>query len=240
MLGSFLEISVHSPDVLASIQFYEKLGFAQVPTNDAWTHPYGVVTDGRCFIGIHAYSFPGPSLTFVAPELRRRVEELESAGADFEFLKLADDQFHELGFFAPDEQIVTLLEARTFSPPDPHSVSESLLGYFAEYRIPVEDRETALAQWLRFGLIENEPADAVHDSVSACCTGLNIGLTESRRVKRPTLVFHVANLREQLALLEQRGIIAHDVHEPRKPAEPLAATLLAPDSTPLLLIETNS
>lgn len=239
MLGSFLEISVHSAEVLASVQFYEKLGFVQLATNDAWTHPYGVVTDGRCFVGIHAYSFPGPSLTFVAPELRRRVEDLEAAGAEFEFLKLADDQFHELGFFAPDEQIVTLLEARTFSPPAPHTVSESLLGYFAEYRIPVEDRDAALAQWLRYGLIESEPADDLHDSVSACCTGLNIGLTESRRVKRPTLVFHVANLRERLALLEQRGIEPQQVHELRNNAAPLAATIIAPESTPLLLIEVD-
>lgn len=237
MLGSFLEISVHSTDVLESLRFYEKLGFLQVPTNDAWPHPYGVVTDGRCFIGIHAYSFPGPSLTFVAPELRRRVEDLEAAGAEFEFLKLADDQFHELGFFAPDEQIVTLLEARTFSPPDTHLVSESLLGYFTEYRIPVEDRDTALAQWLRYGLIENEAADSLHDSVSACCTGLNVGLTESRRVKRPMLIFHVPKLRERLDALEQRGIEPQQLHEPRTAAEPLAATILAPESTPLLLIE---
>lgn len=235
MLGSFLEISVHSPDVLASVQFYEKLGFVQLPTNDAWTHPYGVVTDGRCFIGIHAYSFPGPSLTFVAPELRGRVEDLEAAGAKFEFLKLADDQFHELGFFAPDEQIVTLLEARTFSPPDLHSLAESLLGYFAEYRIPVEDRDAALAQWLRYGLIESEPGDTLHDSVTACCTSLNIGLTESRRVKRPTLVFHVPDLRERLTVLEQRGVEPRRVHEPRDGAA--FAEIHTPEETPLLLVE---
>lgn len=239
MLGSFLEISVHSSDVLASVQFYEKLGFMQLPTSDAWPHPYGVVTDGRCFVGIHAWSFPGPSLTFVAPELRGRVEDLEAAGVEFEFLKLADDQFHELGFFAPDEQIVTLLEARTYSPPARQAVSESLLGYFAEYRIPVEDRDAALAQWLRYGLIESEAADDLHDSVSACCTGLNIGLTESRRIKRPTLVFHVSNLRERLAILVHRGIDPQQVHEPRDNVASLAATILAPESTPLLLIETD-
>lgn len=237
MLGSFLEISVHSPDVLESLTFYEKLGFTQLATNDAWTHPYGVVTDGRCFIGIHAYSFPGPSLTFVAPELRRRVDDLEAAGAEFEFLKLADDQFHELGFFAPDEQIVTLLEARTFSPPAPQALRESLLGYFAEYRIPVEDRDAALTQWLRYGLIENDAADSLHDSVSACCTGLNIGLTESRRVSGPTLVFHVTGLREQLARLETRGIEPRRVHG-SSAGKSATATIVAPEGTTLLLAET--
>ncbi|MBW3567115.1 MAG: hypothetical protein KY410_03995, partial [Proteobacteria bacterium] len=207
MLGSFLEISVYSPDVLESLGFYERLGFSQIPTNDAWTHPYGVVTDGRCFIGIHAYEFPGPSLTFVAPELRKRVEPLEAAGVEFEFLKLADDQFHELGFLAPDDQMVTLLEARTFSPPA-SGLPESLLGFFVEYRIPVEDRDAAVAQWLRLGMMEGEPVDTFHDTATVCYSGLNVGLGESRRLKKPELVFHVTDLPARLSRLEQLGITA--------------------------------
>lgn len=236
MLGSFLEISVYSPNVLDSLGFYESLGFSQLRSNDAWSHPYGVVTDGRCYVGIHAYEFPGPSLTFVAAELRKRVETLEAAGADFEFVKLADDEFHELGFLAPDEQMVTLLEARTFSPPaDP--LQQSLLGFFAEYRIPVEDRDAALAQWLRFGLIENEPADGLHDSVSACCTGINIGLTESRRLKHPSLVFHVPQLQDRLQRLEQRGVTPAQEFKTDRTSATNAARIVAPEGTQLLLIE---
>jgi hypothetical protein len=203
MLGEFLEISVHNRDVLASLEWYERLGFTQVRTNDAWAHPYGVVTDGRCVIGIHAYEFPSPSLTFVAPELRRRVEPLEAAGAAFEFLKLADTDFHELGFYAPDEQMLCLIEARTFSPVN---ADESLLGFFAEYRLPVDNEEAAAAQWQNYGLIDNEPLDDLHDTRSLCCTGLNIGLTESSKVKRPTLVFHVADIDVLLNELDRRNL----------------------------------
>lgn len=235
MLGQFLEISVHAPDVLESITFYEKLGFTQVRTNDAWSHPYGVVTDGRCFLGIHAFEFPSPSLTFVAPELRKRVEPLEQNGVEFEFLKLGDDEFHELGFLAPDEQMVTLLEARTFSPPAPPVTTSSLLGFFAEYRLPVEDRGVAQAQWLRYGLIESEPADTLHDTVSVCCTGLNLGLTESRRVRRPLLVFQSTDLDASLEALETRGIPVR--REPVRPAHaPASARLVAPEGTEFLVI----
>lgn len=238
MLGDFLEVSVYSADVLESLRFYERLGFTQVATGDAWKHPYGVVTDGRCFIGIHAFEFPSPSLTFVAPDLRHRVEALEAAGARFEFLKLAEDEFHELGFFAPDEQMVTLLEARTFSPPHV-PVTESAAGFFAEYRVPVEDRDTALAQWLRFGLIEGEPADTLHDTVSACCTGLNIGLTESRRVRQPLLVFHATGLRDRLELLARRGIEAHDLQEDPRSGRLNAFRVTAPEGTRLLLADVS-
>ena len=210
MLGEFLEISTHSDDVLASLRWYERLGFTEIRSNDTWTHPYGVVTDGRCFIGLHAYEFPSPSLTFVAPELRQRVEPLEAAGAEFEFLKLADTDFHELGFFAPDEQMVCLIEARTFTPVP---ARDSLLGYFAEYRLPVDDQQAATEQWLRYGLIDNESPDDLHDTTGVCCTGLNIGLTEHRKVKRATLVFHCGNLAELLTELEKREITPRSVDE---------------------------
>lgn len=233
MLGNFLEISVHTRNVLESLQFYEKLGFTQIPGNDTWTHPYGIVTDGRCFIGIHAFSFPAPALTFVAPELRNRVESLEAAGADFEFLKLGDDQFHELGFFLPDEQMVTLLEARTFSPPALADIGASLLGFFMEYRIPVTDRDAAMSRWTQFGLIENEPSGDSRDAASLCCTGLNLGLSESRRLRQPTLIFHVAQINERLGLLAEKGIEPAQIHADG------SARFTAPEGTHLLLIETD-
>lgn len=236
MLGEFLEISVHSDDVLESLRFYERLGFTQVATNDAWTHPYGVVTDGRCVLGIHAFEFPGPSLTFAAPGLRKRVEPLEAAGAEFEFLKLGDDEFHELGFFMPDEQIVTLLEARTFTPPPPAGVAPALTGFFAEYLLPVEDRAFARDRWLAFGMIENDAVETLHDTASLCCTGLNIGLTESRQVKQPALVFHVPDLAHCLAELEPRGIVPLPERRGARPPAAMAR-LQAPEGTPLWLME---
>ena len=206
MLGSFLEISVSSRDVLESVRFYQRLGFTLVPGNDTWKHAYGVMTDGRCFIGLHAFSFAGPALTFVAPGLAARVPRLEAAGANFEFLKLGDDEFHELGFLLPDEQMITLLEARTFSPPDLHGVSGGLCGWFCEYRVPVADAERASARWQAFDFLESDPPDALHDSLSLCRTGLNAGLSESRRLREASLVFHVDDLARCAETLNARGI----------------------------------
>lgn len=232
MLGEFLEISVHSSNVLASLRWYEKLGFTQIRTNDTWTHPYGVVTDGRCCIGIHAFEFDSPSLTFVAPELRKRVEPLEAAGVEFEFLKLADTQFHELGFLAPDEQMVCLIEARTFSP---REAQPSALGYFAEYRLPVDDREAASEQWMRLGLIENDQPDDLHQGSHLCCTGLNVGLTEHRKVQRATLVFHVPDLDATLEHLAREEI------EPRKlESRSRVAWLRSPEGLDLAVAELSA
>ena len=67
MLGRFHEISIETADIADSVAFYEKLGFSQCGTTDTWLHPYGVMTDGKIFIGLHQYKFPSPTLTYVHP-----------------------------------------------------------------------------------------------------------------------------------------------------------------------------
>ena len=46
-MGRFLEYSLATPDIQASLDFYTRLGFSQAEAGEAWSHPYAVVTDGR-------------------------------------------------------------------------------------------------------------------------------------------------------------------------------------------------
>jgi hypothetical protein len=101
MLGRFLEVSVHAPDILESLAFYESLGFTQAPVGETWSHPYAVVTDGRLFIGLHQYEFPSPSLTYVQPDLERHLEGLERLGIELVFRRVGADVFNE---FVPVEE----------------------------------------------------------------------------------------------------------------------------------------
>ena len=45
MIGRFLELSVQTDDILASVEFYERLGFRQLQVGETWSHPYAVLTD---------------------------------------------------------------------------------------------------------------------------------------------------------------------------------------------------
>src|SRR5687767_5902516 len=117
MLGRFHEISIATNDIRASVEFYERLGFEHAATNDTWTHPYGVLTDGRLFVGLHEYSFPSPSITFVKPGIAQHAQQIAALGIELAFAKTAEDVFNEIGFTDPAGQMVTVLEARTYSPP---------------------------------------------------------------------------------------------------------------------------
>ena len=99
--GTFHEVSVAVPDVRASVEFYERLGFTQAPTTDSFTHPYGVLTDGRLFVGVHQRGGPTPTLTFVRPGIAEALPAFASAGLALSFCRTGEDVFNEIGLLDP-------------------------------------------------------------------------------------------------------------------------------------------
>ena len=135
-IGRFLEISIGTPVIRESLEFYESLGFVQAAVGETWSHPYAVVTDGHLFIGLHGREVPSPSLTFVLPELQLGVARLKERGVTFEEERFGEDVFNQALLRDPGGLSVTLLEARTFSPPQLDTRIESACGYFSELGIP--------------------------------------------------------------------------------------------------------
>lgn len=235
MLGRFLEVSVHAPDILASLAFYERLGFTQASVGEAWSHPYAVVTDGRLAIGLHRYEFPSPSLTFVQPDLMRRLEALEALGIDLAFRKVGADVFNEAGFIDPDGQMIALLEARTFSPPQRAAHDASRLGWFEEFAMPVRDLAAAQAFWERLGFVAAEQAGEPCPRVGLTSDSLDVGLWRTAQLGEPALVFLEADMPERIARLRESGIgFARGLPRMFDPAR--CALLEAPEGTRLLLM----
>src|SRR3954466_13025331 len=108
MLGGFLELSLTSADLLGSMEFYQKLGFHEAPVGGGWKHPYAVMTDGRIHIGLHKREDQGATLSFVLPELRKRVEPFEALGIEFSDIQLELHRFNHLRFEDPEGNPVAL------------------------------------------------------------------------------------------------------------------------------------
>ena len=206
MLGDFLEISLATQDILASIEFYRKLGFSEAPAGSTWKHPYTVMTDGRLYLGLHKREAASPALSFVLPGLTRRMGGFEALGIEFAVCNIELHHFNELGFLDPDGQMVTLLEARTYSPVHAAHVEPSLCGYFLEYRMPVQDSTASGRFWESLGLIVTPPEESSLPYPQASWAGINLGLQEAGRKARPTLMFSNGNLDETEALLDMRGL----------------------------------
>jgi catechol 2,3-dioxygenase-like lactoylglutathione lyase family enzyme len=234
MLGRFLEVSVHTPDVRASLAFYESLGFVQATVGDTWTHPYAVVTDGHLYIGLHGAGIPSPSLTWVWPDLARHAPELEGLGIRFDFARFGEEAFHELGFADPSGHTITILEARTFSPLALGHAPTTALGYFEEFGLPTTDFERATLFWDRLGLVAFEPVDEPFPKVVLAGSDINIGLYDLE-LRAPVLAFSDSQMSRRIAALREKGF----QFAPRLPhgLDPSHSAIIeAPEGTPLLLM----
>ncbi len=211
-VGRFLEISVSTPDIGASVLFYEALGFRQLDTGETWDHRYAVLSDGRIHIGLHDYEFASPSLTFVHPDVAGTVDDLLAHGIKLEFTKLGDDQFNELGFYAPARQMVTLLEARTFSPPGFDDRDFTLCGTFTAFAVPVADLDWACALWGRLGFDE-PPEDeelAGRELVILPGDGITVACCPTSVLRQPALRFAVDDVEASADALRNAGIEADE------------------------------
>ena len=152
MLGRFLELSLATGDIAASVGFYEQLGFRQVPCTDSWNWPYCVLSDGRLCLGLHRYDEPRFTLSFVRPGLLDAMQALAFSGFVPHQRQLGFEDFHLLELRDPGGVDVRLLEARTCSP-DSDGYHESQCGYFAALSIPAANTDASSDYWSRAGFI---------------------------------------------------------------------------------------
>jgi hypothetical protein len=238
VLGSFLEISVCAADVAESLAFYESLGFVQATTGDVWAHPYAVVTDGRLFLGLRGGSFASPSLTWVQPDLAQQLPLLRAQGVEFEFTQLGDDVFNAAGFRDPHGQMLTLLEARTFSPPTLPPALTSACGDFAEYALPVREFEPGRTFWESHGFVAIEADHPAFARLTLTSDRINLGLYRSRSFGTPVLTFESPDMGARIAALRDGGFAVRD-RMPDALDERVNGTLDAPEGTRLLLLEAD-
>jgi catechol 2,3-dioxygenase-like lactoylglutathione lyase family enzyme len=234
VLGRFHEIGIATDDIRASVEFYERLGFTQAETNDTWTHPYGVLTDGRIHIGLHQHKMPSPALTFVHADVAAYAQELEAHGIELSVRRTTDDVFNEIGFLDPLGQMVRVIEARTYSPVAREE--GSLCGYFTEYSIPAADFEVAQKFWEPLGFVATEEPDAPYAHLPLTSDHLDIAFHKPRTFDAPLLVFLDPGMKSRIAKLRELGVTG--VAElPRGLNAASNALVQAPEGTALLLLE---
>ncbi len=234
MIGRFLEISVHAPDVLASLEFYEQLGFSQATTGEAWPYPYAVVSDGRLSIGLHQRELQqSPLLSFVLPDLYEHLEALEDLGIEILNRRFGSDVFNEATFATPGGQLVRLLEARTFSPSDRGPGETSGLGWFEEILLPVADVMAAGRFWERLGFVPAEENEEPFPHIGLTSDSLDVALVAAGALTRPALLFTDSSMPARIRALADKG--AEFARLPGKLDPARHALLIAPEGTQLLL-----
>lgn len=237
--GRFLEFSVATLDVRASLDFYATLGFSQAVVGEAWSHPYAVMTDGRICVGLHQTALAGAALlTFIRPDLLKNLSAFEKLGVEFEYRRLGADVFNEVLWRDPADNAVRLVEARTFSPMKRAGTDHSRCGYFLEIALPAGNIGISKAFWERFGFVGMDEADSRLPHVCCMSDTIDLGLYDQRTVGRPSLLFECADVDDAIGKIAAVGIEPVSVSRGGRGAAHFAV-LTAPEGTPIL-ISTNA
>jgi len=235
VLGKFHEISVETADIAESVAFYERLGFTQVGTTDTWPHPYGVMTDGKLYLGLHQFKFPSPTITYVHPDIASYAHVIEKHGIELAWKRVGEDSFNEVGFFDPSGQAVRLQEASTHFAADRERGETSLCGDFAEFSLPSGDFEPMRAFWEPLGFVALGENDTPYVRLSMTSDHIDLAVHRPRTLEAPMLVFAAADMGERIERLRSMGQdLSDDLPRGLDPRH--SALVEAPEGTALLLV----
>jgi len=232
--GRFHELSLATEDIRASVEFYERLGFSQTATTDAYAHPYGVLTDGRLYIGLHQRRAASPTLTFVRPGVAACLAEFAALGIELTLCRTGEEVFNEIGFEGPHGESVRVIEARTYSPALRSRGEVSLCGDFAQLSLPATDFAAARSFWEPLGFVATGEAEAPYLHLPLTSDHLSLAFHRPRTFAAALLVFRAADMRERIERLRALGVAEEAL--PRGIARETNALLSSPEGTRLLLL----
>ena len=250
LFGRFLELGLPTHDIAASVQFYERLGFRQLLTGDAWPHRYGVLGDGRIHLALHEQpAQPGPrgagqgaavpdclAPIFVLPGLAGALAALRAAGVEPQTLHFGDESLHHLQLLDPGGNVVRLQEARTFSPaPSESGVHGSLCGYFLHLSLPQSDFAPARAFWERAGWVALPEEETPYPHLPLTADQLDLAFHARGGFDAPFLAFECHDVPGALARLGELGILPR-AQAARGLSVRGSALLAAPEGTLLWLL----
>lgn len=232
MLGRFLEFSVPAPDIVESLGFYKLLGFRELETSDVWPHKYAVVSDGEICIGLHGEPVDRPSLTFVHRDVAREALSMTDSGFEFEYLRVDEDVFNELAFVSEGGHLVSMIEARTFSPAA-DDTALSICGHIIELTLPVRDALRSGRFWAPLApeVLRMREEPTTHMRFNAA--GLPLGLSESIALTGPSLSFRCDDREAVWIALAKHGF----AHKERPGFEGAFMQIDAPEGTSLFLFD---
>jgi hypothetical protein len=234
MVGQFFEFSLAARPVAASFEFYGALGFRGIAVGDAPRAPAAAFYDGAIAIGLYDTDPQVPLLTFVRPQLKDYVRGLRRLGVAVEHAELGEQSFNEVRCTDPDGQAIRMLEARTYPPGAWDERNVPACGTFLEYSASVESLARSSAFWGPLGMQQVAAGTEPHPWLRLAGRGLVLGLHQARF--RSGLRFVAPHVGARLEYLKAKGFQVRAGCALAAPAQP-AATLVAPEGTPLYLIE---
>ena len=219
-LGEISALTIASPDLEASLRFYQKLGFRELMRMD-FPFPWIQITDDALLIMIRKAEDSYLALTYYVKEIDKIVADVESKGIRF-ISKPKDSDFVKRYLFqSPDGLNISLVQiADGFTRPsgktmltmdqsdyfNPEAYTNKTAGMFGELAHPVADVDRSILFWesLGFKLLSKfaspYPWAILSDGLSI------VGLHQTTQYTYPAITFFASDMKEKIENLKQQGL----------------------------------
>jgi hypothetical protein len=193
------------------------------------------VWDGTATVGLHDRALDEPALTFVRPGLGDYLRGLRHLGVEIEYQHLGEHEFNEAGFRDPNDHLIVMLEARTFSPGVWHPGRVAACGKLIEYGMATHSLEGSRSFWEKLGFVCTAEGDEPHPWARLAGHGLTLGLHQTTAF-RTALCYASHPLEGRIEYLKAKGL---DVRfgTPLRPAKRASACLRGPGDALIFMLD---
>lgn len=245
MLGDITALTITSPDLEHSLQFYQKLGFRELFRAD-WPFPWIQISDGALLIMLRQDTQPYLALTYYVRNIDDIAAELETSGVVFIQKPASSDMVKRFVFRSPDGlniSLVTLVDGFAQPPGptmltmpqkdyfNPERYANKVCGMFGELAHPVADLDLSIGFWenLGFKLMSRftspYPWAILSDGLAI------VGLHRSDSLSQPAITFFASDMKEKIGHIKAEGI------ETAERGGPANVTVTSPEGQQIFLFK---
>jgi catechol 2,3-dioxygenase-like lactoylglutathione lyase family enzyme len=220
ILGEVTAITITTPDLEKSLEFYKKLGFTEVMRMD-FPFPWIQVSDGALLMMLRKGDTPYIALTYYVKEIDNSVKLVQDAGIEFAEIPKASDMLKRYLFRTPDGANITLIHIPegfmqpagptmlTMQPQDyanPEKYVNKVCGMFGEFAMPVKDLDRSISFWEKLGfkalskMTSHYPWAILSDGLAI------IGLHQTGNFTDPTITYFASDMKAKIEKLKQDGL----------------------------------
>ena len=219
-LGEISALTIATPDLEASLRYYQKLGFKEIFRMD-FPFPWIQITDEALLIMLRKSDDPYLALTYYSGEAEKIANELEKKGISFISKPKDSDMVKRFLFQSPDGLNISLVAiAEGFRRPGgttmltmnqadyfkPETYTNKTAGMFGELAHPVTNLDESIAFWEKLGFqvlskfASPYPWAIISDGLSV------VGLHQSKHFSYPAITFFASDMKDKIEALKSQGL----------------------------------
>ena len=219
-LANITAITMTSPDLARSLNYYQKLGFREVMRFD-FPFPWIQITDGALLMMLRLGKDPYLALTYYVVDIDKIVSGLEDDSVVFSEKPAPTDIVKRYLIQSPDGLTVSLVNIiEGFTQPEgptmlnmpqqemfnPEKYVNKVCGMFGELAHPVKDLEASIEWWKKLGFVALSKSTMPYPWAILSDGLAVVGVHQTTNFDYPAITFFAADMKDKIEKLKSAGL----------------------------------